>query len=330
VNDFPAEDRLPFSREADVRANREARISARQQVGLWYSGLWRLLTGLPTAGIAVAVAWNPDFGAMLIGIGFVGAGLYLAWRGFSFLADAITGSLSYITGRITPETRTYRGSTSYYMVVGPVKTQISRRTYRALPAGLNCHMYYGSGSLHLLSLEPATAEEPHPSLRFGGDTAHSWDRLRWRVIVGAVAAFGLTAGAHAIATAHPAQTFLVSGPISDYQETTGKGAYRHIYLEGVSQQFSLDHLNSYSPPIPDLGSYIGSQVDLYVDADTPDQVLALRLRETLYAGDHYLHPEHQKDEMISAGSTIALLSGIVLAVAVWWRLLVRAKSAVAP
>ncbi len=34
--------------------------------------------------------------------------------------------------------------------------------------------------------------------------------------------------------------------------------------------------------------------------------------------------------MISSGATIGLLSAIALAVALWWRLLVRAKKAIAP
>jgi hypothetical protein len=330
VNDPPAENRLPFSRESDVSANREAHISPRQQVELWYSGLWRLLGGLPAAGIGAVVALEPEFLTMAIGIVFVATGLYLSWRGFSFLGDSITRNVAYVSGGITPESRTYRGSTTYYMVVGPVKTRISRRTYRTLPAGLNCHMYYASGSRHLLSLEPATAEEPHPSLRFGGDAAHTWDRLRWRMIIAAVAAFGLATGLHAIAIAHPAQPLLVTGRISSYEETTGRGAYRHLYLDTTSQEFYLDTRSAYSPAIPDLGPYIGDQVNVYFNAGTAGDVLALRLRETLYAGDYYLHPDHQKDNMISSGATIALLSGIALAAALLWQQLVRVKRAVAP
>ena len=329
MNDFPAEDRLPFSLPADVAANREAHISGRQQVGLWYAGLWRLTAGLPAAGIGAVIALEPEFVIMASGIALVTTGLYLSWRGFSFLGDSITRNVAYVTGGIIPESRTYRGSTTYYMIVGPVKTRISRRTYRTLPAGLNCHAYYGSGSRHLLSLEPATAEEPDPSLSFGADAAHTWDRLRWRMIVAAAAAFGLAAGIHAIVIAHPAETFLVSGPISSYEETTGRGSYRHVFLEGNAQTYYLDKRSSYSPPIPDLSSYPGSQVDLYVSAGSSD-VLALRLRESLYAADYYLHPEHQKDNMISSGATIALLSGIALAIALWWQQLVRVKKAVAP
>jgi len=330
VNDFPAEDRLPYSRQADVAANREARISVRQNLDLWYSGLWRLLAGLPAAGIGAVVALEPEFVIMAFGIALVATGLYLSWRGFSFIGDSITRNVAYVTGPIIPETFTSRGYTYYYVVVGPVKTRISRRTYRTLPAGLNCHAYYGSGSRHLLSLEPATAEEPHPSLRFGADAAHTWDRLRWRMIVVAAAAFGLAAGVHAIVIAHPAQPILVSGRIRSYEETTGKGAYRHLYLDTTSQEFFLDTRSSYSPTIPNLGSYLGSQVDVYFNAGTSGDVLALRLRETLYANDFYQHPEHQKDNMISSGATIALLSLIVLAVALGWQQLLRAKSAVAP
>src|SRR5260221_1413056 len=330
MNDFPAEDRLPFSQPADVAANREAHISRRQQVGLWYSGLWRLLAGLSAAGVGAVVALEPEFVIMAFGIALVASGLYLSWRGFSFLGDSITRNVAYVTGLIIPASRTYRGSTRYYMVVGPVKTRISRRTYRTLPAGLNCHAYYASGSRHLLSLEPATAEDPHPSLRFGGDAVHTWDRLRWRMIVAAVAAFGVAAGVHAVAISRPAQPVLVSGHISSYEETTGKGAYRHLYVDSTPQEFYLDNRNSYSPPIPDLGSDIGSQVDVYFNAGTAGDVLAIRLRETLYANDYYVHPDHQKDNMVSSGATIGLLSAIALAVALWWRLLVPAKKAIAP
>ena len=325
----PAADRLPFTRAADVAANREARFSGRQMLGLWYSGLWHIVVGLPTTGIGIAIVWTPDFLAKLIGLGLVGAGLYLSWRGFSFLGDAITRNVTYVTGRLHTSTRTAKSSTYYYMSVGPVTRRISRKTYEHVPGGLNCHAYYASGSLHLLSLEPATEAEPHPSLRFGGDAAHAWDRLRWRLVVAAVAALGVVAGVHTVTVAHPAQTFLQSGSISDYQERTGKGSYRHLYLEGVPGYYSLDHLNSYSPQIPDLSTHIGDKVDLYIH-DGTDEVLALRLRETLYATDYYLHPEHQLADMINAGATITVLSGITLVVALWWHFLVRMKREVAP
>src|SRR5260370_18160780 len=104
MNDFPAEDRLPFSRPADVAANREARISSRQQIELWYSGLWRMVGGLPAAGVGVVVASEPEFLSMAIGIAFVATGFYLSWRGFTFLCDSLTRNVPYLTTPTLTET----------------------------------------------------------------------------------------------------------------------------------------------------------------------------------------------------------------------------------
>jgi hypothetical protein len=298
-------------------------MTGRQIAILGYSGLWRAIVGLPLAVFPAALAWSiplpsepvPNFFLMAVGIGFAGYGTYLSWRAFSFLGDAITRNVSYITGRVTDDVRTYRGSKSYFMVVGPVRTRVWRkRSFEDLPLGAQCHAYYASGSLHLLSLEPATEAEPHPDLRFGADPTHAWDRLRWSWLVPAVAVFGLAAGVHTMVSAHPAQTFTVSGRISGYHETHGKGARSYLNLEGSSNDYNVKFI---SPPLPSLFNNVGDQVDLYLDADEPDNVLALRLRGTLYAGDLYLHPEHQYWGMIWSGAPIALLSGAVLAVFVW-------------
>jgi hypothetical protein len=328
VNEYPPD--LPYAGRADVAANRDARMTADQMSDLWWSGLWRIGAGLPLSALGVVVAWSEDFLIMALGIGLFGGGFYLSWRGFSFLGDAITHNVSYVTGPLIPRTVASRYGVTYYMDIGPVQTKLSRGAYEALPTGLSCHAYYASGSLHLLSIEPATAAEPHPSLRFGGDAAHAWDRLRWRVMVGVVAVFGVAVGAHSVAAAHPAHTYMLSGKISDYQETTGKGAYRHLYVIGSSQAYSLATKDSYSPPVPDLGSHLADPVDLYINSDTSDQVLALRLRETLYASDYYLHPDDQRSTMIEAGMAIVAFSGAALAVALWWPLVVRARRALFP
>jgi hypothetical protein len=298
-------------------------MTGRQIAVLWYSGLWRAIVGIPLAVFPAVVAWQipmpsepfPNFILMAVGIGFAGYGTYLSWRAFSFLGDAITRNVSYLTGRVTDDVRTYRGSSSYFMVVGPVRTRVWRkRAFEALPVGRQCHAYYASGSLHLLSLEPATEAEPHPALRFGGDLTHAWDRLRWSWLLPAVAAFGLAAGVHAMVSAHPAHTFTVSGRISGYQQTYGKGARSYLNLEGSSDEYNVRELKSISPPLPSLVNYVGDQVDLYMNADEPGYVLAMRLRGTFYAGDLYVHPEHQYWGMIYSGAPIALLSGGVLAV----------------
>jgi hypothetical protein len=315
---------LPHSREADVATNREARLSARQFWGLWYSGLWRLLVGLPMAVFGAASAWQMPFPSqavgnfmfMAVGVGLVGYGTYLSWRAFSLVGDAITRNVSYVTAAVHSQMKTSsKGAKTYYMVVGPVRTQIYRKkTFDTLPVGVDCHVYYTPGSKHLLSLEPATADEPHPSLRFGGDPLHAWDRLRWTWFVPAMAVFGLAVGAHAMISAHPAHWGTISGRIIEYHETYGKGASRYFSIDTSSQEYNLSSLRGASPPAPALDSYIGDPVDLYVNSDDSADVLALRLRETLYAADLYIHPEHQLEGMIWSGALIALVSAAVLAV----------------
>jgi hypothetical protein len=330
--------RLPHSQEADVAANREARMTGRQLLGLWYSGLWRLLIGLPIAAIAVALSWGPpmpsipaaSFILMAMGIGFLAYGTYLSWRGFSFIGDALTRKVTYVTGPLGREEKTYKSAKSYYMVVGPVKTLLYRRsTYEAVPAGVHCHAYYVPGSGHLLSLEPATAEEPHPSLRFGTDPTHAWDRLRWTWLLAAVAAYGFAAGVYATITAHPAQTVLVSGRLGEYHVVNSrKSTARYLHLQGSTTEYSLDGVESASPKVPDLYLFVNFKVDLYVNTDNGVDILAMRVNNecacpgipnsrTLYAGDLYLHPEHQYWGMIWSGVPIAVLSGLTFVLFCW-------------
>jgi hypothetical protein len=319
---------LPHSREADVAANREARFSARQTFGLWYSGLWRLLAGLPMAVGGAALAWVVPFPSrgftnfmfMAIGVGLVGYGTYLSWRAFSFAGDAITRNVTYTTAAISGDVKTSsKGAKTYYMVVGPVRTQIYRKkTFEELPVGVKCHVYYATGSLHLLSLELATADEPHPALRFGGDPQHAWDRLRWSWFVAAMSVFGLAVGVHAMTTAHPAHWGTISGRIIEYHETHGKGASRYFSIDSSSEEYNLSSIDGASSPAPALDSYIGDPVDLYVNSEDSTDVLALRLRETLYTADLYLHPDHQFWGIIWSGASIAVVSAAVLAVLAWW------------
>ncbi|HEV2032808.1 MAG TPA: hypothetical protein VGU71_01200 [Candidatus Dormibacteraeota bacterium] len=324
-------DRLPHSIETDIAVNRDARISGRQLLALVYSGLWRLVFGLPTAAVAAFLTWAAPrnappldglglFTLMAVGLVLLGLGAYVSWRGFSFLGDALTGKVSYVTGRVQRRFREYRGSKSYYMVIGPVWTRILlKKTYDALPGGLECFAYYAPGSLHLLSIEPATAAEPHPSLTFGGDAAHAWDRLRWPWMIAAVAAFGLAAGVNDVVIAHPAQTSVVSGTIGEYYVTGGRSQSRYLLLSGSTTEYRVNSLDSASPrPLPALYGYAGVTVDLYVSTDSGNTVLALRMGQTFYKSDLYLHPEHQYWAMMVAGVAIAGLSAPTFAWFVFW------------
>lgn len=319
---------LPHSRESDIAANREARITWRQLLGLLYSGLWRLILGLPMAVGGAAVAWSvpvpsialANFFVMALGVGFAGYGFYLSWRAVSFLGDAITRRVTYVTGLLHSQVKTSsKGAKSYYMSVGPVNAQLWRKkTFEALPVGLDCHVYYTAGSMHLLSMEPASTGEPHPSLlHFEGDPLHAWDRLRWSVLISAAAVFGLAVGAHAMISAHPAHWGMISGRITEYHESHGKSTSRYFSIDSSAQQYSLNSVYRGSPPAPELYNYVGDPVDLYVNLDDDTDVLALRLRETLYRADLYVYPEHQFWGMIWSGAPIAVVSAAVLGAFAW-------------
>src|SRR5260370_34642099 len=228
---------LPHSRRADVAANRDARVRGRQLAALVYAGAWRLTLGLPPTAAGVALAWAAPgsaatgggfiaFLVLALALGLLGLGAYVSWRGFSFLGDAITRKVSYVTGRIDGDTATYKGATAYYMVIGPSKTRVSRKTYNPMPMGRLCHAYYAPGSLHLFSIIPSTHAKPPPPLTFGGDAAHAWDRLRWTWLVAAVAVFGLVAGSNGGVIGHPAQMSTVSGSVRPNQESYWKNTPR--------------------------------------------------------------------------------------------------------
>jgi hypothetical protein len=290
-------------------------MSGRQLLVMGYSGLWRLLFGLPAAAIGTGLAWSvPDWLGLLLGLPLMGSGLYSSWRGFSFCGDVLTRNVAYQTGLLDGDVRTYKNSTSYYMVIGPVRARISRKKYDALPLGRSCHVYYASGSRHLLSVEPATEAEPHPSLRFGGDAAHAWDRVRWPWLTATIAVLCLAAGIHCMVWAHPATTFEVSGNVGGYREVHGKHVDRYLTLEGYSFEYTLNDLESASATLPDLSGFTGEHVDLYVNTESDDRVLALRLREHLYAADLYTHPEHQYWSMLIAGLVVVIVSLATLAV----------------
>ena len=294
---------------------------------MWWSGLWRLIVGLPTASLGAGVTWGAplpsiapaNFLFMAIGIGLLGCGAYLSWRGFSFVGDAITRRVTYVTGQLKGDIRTgSKGAKSYFMLVGPVRSRVWRRqTFDALPVGRVCNAYYTSGSGQLLSVEPATAGEPHPSLRFGGDSAHAWDRLRWSWLLIAVSAYGVVAGTYDTITAHPAHWGVVSGRTAEYHEVDVKSTTRYFHIDGSSQEYNLNSLDRASPPVPPLYNYVGDEVELYVNSDNQSNVLAMRLRGILFAADLYLHPEQQFWGMIWSGAPIALVSAVLLVVVIW-------------
>lgn len=290
-------------------------MTGRQLASLWFAGFVRAILAIPLVVIPAVVIWlipspsdpvlNFSFIVMLIIVLF--GGVYLSFTAFGFIGDAITRNVSYVTGQMERSIGSgYRGRRSYFMVVGPVRTAVRKQTFDALPVGVFCYAYYASGSMYLLSLEPTTAEVPHPTRRFGDDPTHAWNRMRSSWLVPLVAAFALAAGVHEVIAAHAVHTLTVSGTIGDYYETSGRTSGHHLRLAGSTREYDLKEIRP-------LYGYIGDKVDLYINADQQSDVLALRVRGMVFAGDLYLHPEHQYSGMIAVGASIAVVSGGVLA-----------------
>ena len=236
-------------------------------------------------------------------------GLYLAWHGFAFVVDATEGTVAFVTGVLGCTTERGRYGTYYYAHIGPVTKRISSHAYDSLPRG-EFHLYYAPGCRSLLSVEPVAEDEPKPPHPFGPDSAHVWDRLRASWVAMTIGVLGLLIGVHAIAVAHPAHPFPVSGTVSNYDEHHGKGGtYRYLYLGGDPDSYTPQPEDSYDPPLPPFDSLIGQNVVLYLNEGTRN-VLAIRdARETLHAADWYVHPDH---ETVNEATNGALSAGLSL------------------
>jgi hypothetical protein len=304
---------LGFS-DDDLAANRAGGLSSAQYGRLRSSGIWRVVVGPPVLVVAATLAFETGAALFSIfGLVVAGFGLYLTWRGFAYATDAHEGEVAFLTGLLSRRMVRGRYGTTYSAVIGPVSRRINRIAYDSLPEGMSWHLYYAPGCRDLLAVEPASAEEPKPDHPFGPDSAHAWDRLRWSWVLITLGALGVLIGAHAVALAHPAHPIQVAGTISNYVETHGKSTTRSLYLDDGPDSYTLEDEDLYSPPAPAFGSLIGSQVVLYVDEGTRN-VIALDSGDQLYAGDWYLHPEHET--ALDAANGAATAAASVLAIVV--------------
>ncbi len=310
---------LGFSDE-DLAANRAAALSSAQAARLRASGIWRLVVGPPLLIVSVLFAWiagNALFAILALLAGALG--LYVIWRGFAFTVDGFDGAVAFVTGSVHRRMVRGRYGVTYWASIGPVSKRITPAAYDSLPEGLSCHLYYAPGCRSLLSVEPASAEEPKPDHPFGPDSAHAWDRLRWSWVLITVGALGALVGAHTIATAHAAHAVAVRGTVSNYVETHGRSTTRSLYIDGDSNVYTPMREDSYTPPAPPFGSLVGTEVVLYIDEGSTD-VIGLDDGQLLYAADWYLHPEHEtvfdavNGTITGLGSLLAVLAGIGLIV----------------
>lgn len=252
--------------------------------------------------------------ATLVALFAAGVALVITWYGFAFLADAHDGRVAFVTSLLS--TRMVSGkSTTYYADCGPVSKMISSRAYGGLPRGVTCHLYYAPGSRSLLSIEPASANEPKPEHPFGPDSAHVWDRLRWSWVAVTVGVLGLALAAHAVAVAHPAHPVRVGGTVSDYYLSRGKVTSRSLWLAGDGNPYVPQSEGAYEPPLDSFSNLIGKEVVLYVDQGTRN-VLAINDGDTLHAADWYLHPENEKSFQVINGLIVGGASLFVFGVGV--------------
>jgi len=304
--------------DGDLAANRAGGLSPSQYRQLQWSGVWRLIVGAPVLVAAVVVALLVNFALFaLIALLVAGVGLYVTWRGFAFLVDSSEGTVAYVTGPLRRRVVHSRYGVTYWANIGPVTSPVTAIAYNSLPEGLNCHLYYAPGCRTLLSVEPASAEEPKPAHAFGPDSAHVWDRLRWSWVLMTIGVLGALVGAHMVAVAHPAHATSVSGTVATYVERHGKSTSRTLYLAGDSRSYTPQSEDSYSPPMPPFGTFIGRQLVLYVNEGT-NNVIAFHDGRQLHATDWYLYPEHQTEfeaangEITGAVSVLSFLVGVAL------------------
>jgi hypothetical protein len=298
----------------DVSSNRDGLLSSRQRGRLIWSGLWRMIVGPPALAGGVMVALLLDT-ALLAALALIAAaiGLYIAWRGFAFLVDALAGDVAFVTSRLHLAV-VHGKTTSYYAHIGPVSKNISSKAYRALPDGAELHLYYAPGCRSLLSLESSSETDPRPTHPFGPDSAHAWDRLRWSWVLMTMGVLGLAIGAHQLAAAHPAHPYAVEGVMTNYVETHGKSTSRTIYMDD-GHTYTPKSEASYDPPVTSWPSLVGQPVTLYVDAGTTN-VLAVNIQGRLYAADWYEHPDHETSFDIVNGVITTGLAALIGAIGV--------------
>lgn len=308
------EELLRFN-DADLAANRDGRLGPGQVPRLMWSGLWRLIAGpaMLIAFLALSIVALSTVLASLLMLVFVAIGLWVTWRGFAFLVDALDRNVAFVTGRLRAN-RVVGKTTTYYADIGPVHKQISRRTYDSLPS-LTCHLYYAPGSRSLLSIEPADEAEPKPDHPFGPDSAHIWDRLRFSWIVVTVGALGILIAAYGVAVAHAAHAVPVEGTIWNYVETHGKSTSRSLFVDPYSGAFTPYAEGDYSPPVQPFETLVGRNVVLYIDEGTRN-VLAINDGEQMHKSDWYVHPGNEKVSLLLQASAAGIISLLVIAAGV--------------
>lgn len=301
---------LHFS-PAELEANRDGRMSARQRLRFGVRALWRIGLAAPIAFVAFALAATVDglFEVALTVLATMFA-LYFAWRSVSFASDAVRGQVSVVEGSLEKKTEHEYRSTQFYLIVGELKARIwTGRAFGELPEGMGCRVFYAPSASALLSLETLVGSTPlSPSRPFGPPTARNMARgLEISLLLAAGGLMAIGIGAHIYSEARPATFFVVSGPISGFRAHTFRSSTGYyVSLAGYGEYRLRNAPLEFSPALPDLTRLIGAPASLYMN-DRDKNVVAISL-DHIYQTDLFGNPEIQARDLKGAG-VVALFAG---------------------
>jgi hypothetical protein len=294
---------------SELAANRDGRMAARQRVRFFLRAFWRTAIAVPLVILAAYAGLNA-YEFWPIGLSALATmfALYLAWRSFSFAADAVDGEVSIVEGGLEKKHEYNYRSIQYYAFVGELKIRISGGVQDRLPAGLTCRAYYAPAASALLSLEPLLeVAAPMPSRPFGRKAARSIARgLPTAVLLAVGGSLAIVLGVHLFADARPATFSAASGPISGYRETARPASY-YVSVDGYEYEL-LTPPYDFSPPLPDLNRLTGTVAHIYLD-DRSGEVAAIYL-DRMYRTDVFADREIQERDM-KGGGILAVFLGLI-------------------
>lgn len=296
---------------SELAANRDGRMAARQRFRFFVRALWRTAIALPLVLLAAYAALNA-YEFWPIGLSALAAmtALYLAWRSFSFAADAVDGDVSIVEGGIEKKQEYNYRSIQYYAFVGELKIRVSGSVHEKLPAGLTCRAYYAPAASALLSLEPLLElAAPKPSRPFGRRAARSMARgLPTAVLLAVGGSMAIVLGVHLFADARPATFSAASGLISGFREDNGyRSTSYFVSVEGYEYELHSSP-SGFAPPLPDLNRLTGTMAFVYLD-DRSGEVAAIYL-DRIYRTDLYADPDLQERDM-KGGGILAVFLGLI-------------------
>ena len=145
--------------EGDLQANREGRLSERQERMLTErrrlrgcgtrAAVWALVGSAALLGAALLILGGTmgqmlPYALMVVGA-FLAIGLFFVWLGNLRSRDLVRWKVSVVEGEARLSTRFYGGKLrmmAYYVTVGGVRFQVQKGEYEAFEEGRRYRVYY--------------------------------------------------------------------------------------------------------------------------------------------------------------------------------------------